>query len=81
MSASLLSILTERILADELSVEDARAVVIRHEHYKRVRPVRPTLRQIEDAAIREALERHDGNCKQAAEELGIGITTIYRRKP
>jgi len=38
-----------------------------------------TLREIEMAAIHEALERHNGNKPKAAEELGISLKTLYNK--
>ena len=38
-----------------------------------------TIRQAGDALIQKALERHGGNIKEAAEELGIAERTIYRK--
>jgi two-component system response regulator AtoC len=39
-------------------------------------PVR-TLAEIERDAIMQALEQHDGNRRRAAEQLGIGVRTLY----
>ena len=36
------------------------------------------LEEMEKQMIREALQRYD-NKRQAAEELGIGIATLYRK--
>jgi len=38
-----------------------------------------TLAQIENDAIREALERHDGSVSEAAKELDVPKSTLYRR--
>jgi DNA-binding NtrC family response regulator len=38
-----------------------------------------SLRDIEMAAIHEALERHGGNKPKAAEELGISLKTLYNK--
>jgi two-component system NtrC family response regulator len=38
-----------------------------------------TLRDIESAAIQQALERHHGHKSKAAEELGISVKTLYNR--
>jgi two-component system response regulator FlrC len=37
----------------------------------------PTLEQAELAVIRKALARNEGNRKRAAEQLGIGLRTLY----
>ena len=39
----------------------------------------PTLEQLEERHIREALRRCDGNIKEAADLLGIGRSTLYRK--
>src|SRR5207249_7061276 len=38
-----------------------------------------TLRDLEMQAIHEALDRHDGNKPDAAEELGISLKTLYNK--
>lgn len=38
-----------------------------------------TLREIEAIAINRAMERHDGDKKAVAEELGIALKTLYNR--
>lgn len=38
-----------------------------------------TLRQLENMAIQQAMQRHDGNKTAVAEELGIGLRTLYNR--
>jgi two-component system NtrC family response regulator len=38
-----------------------------------------TLRELENQAICEALDRHEGNKVAAAEELGISLKTLYNR--
>lgn len=43
-------------------------------------PTQPlTLRELEMMAIDRALERHNGNKPAAAEELGIGLKTLYNK--
>jgi DNA-binding NtrC family response regulator len=37
------------------------------------------LENMEAQAIRRAIEKHDGNLSQAARELGLGRTTLYRK--
>ncbi len=44
---------------------------------RNVSPV--TLRELENQAIDEALERHQGNKSAAAEELGISLKTLYNK--
>jgi two-component system response regulator FlrC len=39
-------------------------------------PVR-TLAELERDAIVQALEQHEGNRRRAAEQLGIGVRTLY----
>lgn len=38
-----------------------------------------TLQEIEEQAIRRAIDRHDGNKTAAAQELGISLKTLYNR--
>ena len=38
-----------------------------------------SLRDLEMKAIHDALDRHDGNKPQAAEELGISLKTLYNK--
>jgi two-component system response regulator AtoC len=38
-----------------------------------------TMQEIEKNAIREALARHSGNRRKAAEQLGIGLRTLYEK--
>lgn len=40
-------------------------------------PTGQTMAEIEKTAIGEALSRHEGNRKRVAEELGIGVRTLY----
>jgi len=42
-------------------------------------PVGATMRELEERAIRETLEKADGNRKKAAEILGIGLRTLHRK--
>ena len=42
-------------------------------------PVGLTMKQIEERAIREALSATDGNRKEAARMLGIGLRTLHRK--
>ena len=40
-----------------------------------------SVRGASEDLIRKALEKHDGNRKKAAEELGISERTLYRKLP
>ena len=40
-----------------------------------------SVRKSEEELIRQALEKHDGNRKKAAEELGMSERTLYRKMP
>jgi two-component system NtrC family response regulator len=51
---------------------------LRGPHFK-VAAVGPSLRELEMAAIHQALERHKGNKPKAAEELGISLKTLYNK--
>jgi DNA-binding NtrC family response regulator len=42
-------------------------------------PPRPTLNEIEQEQIRQALSEYSGNRRKAAESLGIGERTLYRK--
>ena len=37
------------------------------------------LEALENAAIRQAIAKHGGNLSKAAQELGLGRTTLYRK--
>ncbi|SMH31336.1 sigma-54 interaction domain-containing protein [Azospirillum agricola] len=41
--------------------------------------MRSTVENVEESLIRDALKRHDGNKKRAAEELGISRSYLYKR--
>ena len=51
---------------------------LRGPHFKLAGPAM-TLREIEVAAINQALDRHEGNKPRAAEELGISLKTLYNK--
>ena len=40
-----------------------------------------TISRANEEMIRKALDRHNGNRKKAAEELGISERTLYRKLP
>ena len=40
-----------------------------------------SIRKSEEELIRAALEKHEGNRKKAAEELGMSERTLYRKLP
>jgi DNA-binding NtrC family response regulator len=40
---------------------------------------KPTLAEIEEIVILDAIKRHSGNKSDAALELGIGRSTLYRK--
>ena len=40
-----------------------------------------SIKDANEDLIRKALEKHDGNRKKAAEELGISERTLYRKLP
>lgn len=78
---SLLSILTDRIVRGKITIEEARDIVIRREHFRRLgKPAKPTMEEIIDTTIKEALDRNDGNVSAAARELNIHRKTIYNRR-
>jgi transcriptional regulator of acetoin/glycerol metabolism len=77
MRTHLLELLTRQIVAGDITVEQARATVLRRMRVPRAAPL--LLREFVDLHIKRAVIRN-GGCKQkAARELGIGITTVHRR--
>lgn len=46
---------------------------------KAPRSLKERLQEVERREIRQALDRHDGDVTAAAEELGLGRSTLYRR--
>jgi two-component system NtrC family response regulator len=38
-----------------------------------------SLKELEEAAIHEAVNRHGGNKQAAADELGISLKTLYNK--
>jgi DNA-binding NtrC family response regulator len=42
-------------------------------------PVTLNLEELEKQAIRTAIARHEGNLSKAAQSLGLGRTTLYRK--
>ncbi|MFC0217757.1 sigma-54 interaction domain-containing protein [Pseudochelatococcus lubricantis] len=75
------------IFADgsELTLANFRSLEDEAEHHQAPPPVnssatiRETVGNVEHALIREALERHSGNKKRAAEELGISRSYLYKK--
>ncbi len=68
------------ILADDLPIR--RDDLPRHFDSRRSRPkgLGPmTLRELEQIAIREALQRHEGSKAKAAAELGVSLKTLYNK--
>ena len=50
--------------------------------YQEAEPAAPgSIREVEEDMIRKALEKHGGNRKKAARELGISERTLYRKLP
>ncbi len=68
------------ILADDLPIR--RDDLPHHFDSRRSRPkgLGPmTLRELEQIAIREALQRHEGSKAKAAAELGVSLKTLYNK--
>jgi transcriptional regulator of acetoin/glycerol metabolism len=42
-------------------------------------PVSYNIQDVEKAAIEKAIRKHNGNLSQAAQELGMGRSTLYRK--
>jgi transcriptional regulator of acetoin/glycerol metabolism len=42
-------------------------------------PLTLNLEQLEKQAIQKAIARHEGNLSKAAQSLGLGRTTLYRK--
>jgi len=75
---SLFEVLTDQIVAGQLSVEDAREIVLRREFYRRKTATTMAKLSKHDAAI-AALEQCHGHHGDAARELDISRATLYRR--
>jgi len=58
----------DRIESEHLALDDLGAT-----------PAASTMQEIEKNAIRDALARHSGNRRRAAEQLGIGLRTLYEK--
>jgi two-component system NtrC family response regulator len=77
------------VIEHALILRDAGPIVPEHlpRRFTSPRPTTPTLklsrpcslREIEVQAIHAALDRHQGNKPQAAEELGISLKTLYNK--
>jgi DNA-binding NtrC family response regulator len=63
---------------DELSASDFSALQ-EHDADRGERGGSQSLEKIEERAVRDVLQRHDGNVSYAAKELGITRTSLYRR--
>ena len=76
-----LELLDVRVLADgdELHTHDFSALESGNGAGKRMSPAGRSLEQLEEAAIRDVLEKHKGNISIAARELGLTRTSLYRR--
>ena len=81
---SLLEILTQKILADELTVEEARLIVLRREFYRKnglldFDPPKnmQDLEILRKRLILRAIHKHR-HVKAAARELGMPHTSLYR---
>ena len=74
----LLAILTDQIVAGNLSVDDAREIVLRREYHRRRVFAAAAKLSKHDAAL-AALEHCHGNHGDAARELDISRATLYRR--
>ena len=48
-------------------------------HNETVEEVPRSIADMEEEMIRHALQKHNGHRKQAAEELGISLRTLYRK--
>ena len=65
--------------ADEVGPADALDGAEALAQLLRSNGVLPTMEEVEKALLVEALHRHDGNRRQAAESLGISERTLYRK--
>jgi DNA-binding NtrC family response regulator len=63
---------------DELSASDFSALQ-EDDAYRGERGGSQSLEKIEERAVRDVLQRHNGNVSYAAKELGITRTSLYRR--
>lgn len=66
------------IMADGEELGLAEFLVQQREHSVDVMP-ELNLEALEKRAIRQALQKHSGNITKAAQELGLGRTTLYRK--
>ena len=71
----------EVVQAQEVRTHDMRAHEIEEPEVQEAEVIHEpkTVGSMEEEMIRQALERHDGNRKEAAAELGISERTLYRR--
>lgn len=82
---SLLEVLTDRIVAGELSVDEARLIVKRSQYYKQHPvglPIAKNVEELEEMEARmiaRAVNSADGNVSEAARAIGVNKTTIHRK--
>ncbi len=65
------------ILADKTNIDAEELFALPGSRAERPRNASPTLAEVERATILEAVARHEGNRRRVAEELGIGVRTLY----
>jgi DNA-binding NtrC family response regulator len=67
------------ITVQDLSLEELESPVVRDTRDTFVLPANATLAELEQEAIIQALQRHQGNRQAAARQLAIGLATLYRK--
>ena len=55
------------------------AIPVQEVHNEEVEEIPRSIADMEEDMIRRALQKHNGHRKQAAEELGISLRTLYRK--
>jgi transcriptional regulator of acetoin/glycerol metabolism len=84
--ATLMEMLTTQILRNKITVDEARQIVLRREFYRDM-PIFPVakprnmrdLERMEMTLMVEAANRHQGNLREAAKEIGMAKSTMYRK--